>query len=89
MNGFFYDYQYDIIPASFYLGNEAGIGHIAGIYFIILTILTPIAFGGLVASFFEGVFAIGDAINKDLYQLTTAAGEAAEAANYIKKNWYK
>ncbi len=37
----------------------------------------------------EGVFAIGDAINKDLYQLTTAVGEAAEAANYIKKKWYK
>lgn len=37
----------------------------------------------------EGVFAIGDAINKDLYQLTTAVGEAAETANYIKKNWYK
>ena len=37
----------------------------------------------------EGVFAIGDAINKDLYQLTTAASEAAIAANYIKKKWYK
>lgn len=37
----------------------------------------------------EGVFAIGDAISKDLYQLTTAASEAALAANYIKKNWYK
>ena len=37
----------------------------------------------------EGVFAIGDAIEKDLYQLTTAVGEAAIAANYIKKHWYK
>ncbi len=37
----------------------------------------------------EGVFAIGDAINKDLYQLTTAVGEAAQTANYIKKKWYK
>ena len=57
MSGLGVKYQ-ALIPASFYLGNEAGIGHIAGIYFIILTILTPIAFGGLVASFFEGVFAI-------------------------------
>ena len=37
----------------------------------------------------EGVFAVGDAIDKDLYQLTTAAGEAAIAANYIKKTYYK
>lgn len=37
----------------------------------------------------EGVFAIGDAIQKELYQLTTAASEAAITANYIKKTWYK
>ena len=37
----------------------------------------------------EGVFAVGDAIKKDLYQLTTAVGEASIASNYIKKNWYK
>ena len=37
----------------------------------------------------EGVFAIGDAIKKDLYQLTTAVSEAAVSANYIKKSWYK
>lgn len=37
----------------------------------------------------EGVFAIGDAIKKDLYQLTTAASEASIASNYIKKTWYK
>ncbi len=37
----------------------------------------------------SGVFAIGDAIKKDLYQLTTAVGEAAIAANYIKKTYYK
>ena len=37
----------------------------------------------------EGVFGIGDAIKKELYQLTTAVGEAAETANYIKKKWYK
>ena len=37
----------------------------------------------------EGVFAIGDAISKELYQLTTAVSEAAIAANYIKKHWYK
>ena len=37
----------------------------------------------------EGVFAVGDAIKKDLYQLTTAVGEASIASNYIKKTWYK
>lgn len=37
----------------------------------------------------SGVFAIGDAIKKDLYQLTTAVGEASIASNYIKKTWYK
>ena len=37
----------------------------------------------------EGVFGIGDAIKKDLYQLTTAVSEASKAANYIKKKWYK
>ena len=37
----------------------------------------------------DGVFAIGDAISKDLYQLTTAVAEAALTANYIKKHWYK
>ena len=37
----------------------------------------------------EGVFAIGDAIKKDLYQLTTAVGEASIASNFIKKTWYK
>lgn len=57
MNGLGVKYQ-ALIPASFYLGNNSGLGNIAGIYFIILTILTPIAFGGLVASFFEGVFVI-------------------------------
>ncbi len=36
-----------------------------------------------------GVFAIGDAIFKDLYQLTTAVSEASIASNYIKKTWYK
>lgn len=36
----------------------------------------------------EGVFGVGDAIKKDLYQLTTAVSEAAKAANYIKKTWY-
>ena len=37
----------------------------------------------------DGVFAVGDAIKKDLYQLTTAVGEASVASNYIKKTWYK
>ncbi len=40
-----------LIPAAFHLWNPCG-----GIYFILLTILTPIAFGGLIASFFEGLF---------------------------------
>lgn len=35
------------------------------------------------------VFAIGDAISKDLYQLLTAASEASIASSYIKKNYYK
>ena len=37
----------------------------------------------------EGIFAIGDVIDKTLYQLTTAASEAAIVANYIKMNFYK
>ncbi len=32
-----------------------------------------------------GIYACGDAINKDVYQLTTAVGEAAIAANAVKK----
>lgn len=40
-----------LIPTSFYFSR------ISGIFFILLTILTPIAFGGMVASFFEGAFA--------------------------------
>ena len=51
MSGLGAKYQ-ALIPSSFYFGK------ISGIYFIILTILTPIAFGGVVASFFEGVLAI-------------------------------
>ena len=48
MSGLGVKYQ-ALIPTSFYFGK------LSGIFFIILTILTPIAFGGLVASFFEGV----------------------------------
>lgn len=33
----------------------------------------------------EGLFAAGDIIKKDLYQIVTAAGEGAEAATYAKK----
>ncbi len=51
MSGFGVKYQ-ALIPTSFYFSR------LSGIYFIILTILTPIAFGGLVASFFEGVWTL-------------------------------
>lgn len=51
MSGLGVKYQ-ALIPTSFYFS------FFSGIYFIILTILTPIAFGGLVASFFEGMLAI-------------------------------
>ena len=37
----------------------------------------------------KGVFAIGDAISKEIYQLTTAVSEAAIAASFIKKNYYR
>ena len=50
MSGLGVKYQ-ALIPTSFYFSR------ISGIFFILLTILTPIAFGGMVASFFEGAFA--------------------------------
>ena len=37
----------------------------------------------------DGIFAIGDIINKEIYQLTTAVAEAALVASYIKKEFYK
>ena len=50
MSGLGVKYQ-ALIPTSFYFSR------ISGIFFILLTILTPIAFGGMVASFFEGALA--------------------------------
>ena len=49
MNGLGVKYQ-ALIPTSFYFSI------FSGIFFIILTILTPVAFGGLIASFFEGAW---------------------------------
>ena len=37
----------------------------------------------------DDIFAIGDIINKELYQLTTAVAEASIVASYIKKEYYK
>ena len=34
----------------------------------------------------SGIFACGDIIKKDLYQIITAASEGAIAANSVKKN---
>ena len=34
----------------------------------------------------KGIFACGDIIKKDLYQLVTAVSDGAIAANYIYKN---
>ena len=51
MGGLGVKYQ-ALIPTSFYFGK------LSGLFFVILTILTPIAFGGLVASFFEGAISI-------------------------------
>lgn len=63
MSGLGVKYQ-ALIPTSFYFSI------FSGIFFIILTILTPIAFGGLVASFFEGALTfIHYNITKNFYDI--------------------
>lgn len=59
MNGLGLKYP-TIVPAAFEIGSgkQEPLGFCYGVYLIIMIIITPIAFGGLIASFFEGLLTL-------------------------------